>query len=223
MLIMGLTGSIGMGKTTAANAFRRLGVPVYDSDGMVHRLLGAGGGAVETVAAAFPGVLRGRAVDRARLGEAVFGRPEKLLALEEILHPLVLDQKNRFLAANSRRKSRHVVIDSPLLFETGGDVSCDITITVSAPDFIQERRVLSRPGMSKGRFNKILASQMPDYKKRALSDFVLLTGLGRIDSLRQIYKILLEASDRQPRKWRPGMDKRKSTVSGVGSQSFDSE
>ena len=208
MLIIGLTGSIGMGKTTAAHGFRRLGVPVYDSDAMVHRLLGAEGGAVEKVAAAFPGVVRGGAVDRARLGEAVFGRPDKLLALERILHPMVADQKNRFLAANSRRKTSQVVIDSPLLFETGGDVSCDITITVSAPDFIQERRVLGRPGMSRRRFNKILESQMPDYKKRALSDFVILTGLGRIDRLRQIHKILLATSDWQPSKWRPGMSKR---------------
>ena len=202
-----------MGKTTAANAFRRLGVPVYDSDAMVHKLLGANGAAVESVAAAFPGVVSGGAVDRARLGEAVFGRPDKLVALEEILHPMVVDQKNRFLAATIRRRTRRVVIDSPLLFETRGDVSCDITITVSAPDFIQERRVLSRPGMSKERFNKILRSQIPDYKKRALSDFVVLTGLGRIDSLRQIYKILLVTSNWQPRKWRPGLDKRKPEVS----------
>ena len=212
MLIIGLTGSIGMGKTTTANIFRRLGVPVYDADAMVHKLLGAEGGAVESVAAAFPGVLRGGAVDRASLGEAVFGRPDKLLALEEILHPMVADQKKRFLAANSRQRIRKVVVDSPLLFETGGDGSCDITITVSAPDFIQERRVLGRPGMSQERFNKILDSQMPDYKKRALSDFVVLTGLGRIDSLRQIYKILWATSNWQPRKWRPGLDERKPEV-----------
>ncbi len=205
MLIIGLTGSIGMGKTTAANTFRRLGVPVYDSDATVHRLLSAGGEAVASVAATFPGVVRNGAVDRAKLGAVVFGRPSKLLALEAILHPMVLDQKNRFLATTYRRRARRVVIDAPLLFETGGDVLCDIIITVSAPDFIQKKRVLNRPGMSPDRFNKILSSQMPDYKKRALSDFVVLTGLGRIDSLRQIYKILLKTSNWRPRKWQPGI------------------
>ena len=194
-----------MGKTTAANAFRRLGVPVYDSDAAIHKLLAADGDAVESVSAAFPGVVRDSAVDRAKLGAAVFGRPSRLLALEAILHPMIADQKNRFLATTYRRRARRVVIDAPLLFETGGDVLCDIIITVSAPDFIQKKRVLNRPGMSPDRFNKILSSQMPDYKKRALSDFVVLTGLGRIDSLRQIYKILLKTSNWRPRKWQPGI------------------
>ncbi len=208
-----MTGSIGMGKTTAANAFRRLGVPVYDSDATVHKLLAVGGEAVGAVSKAFPGVVKGGAADRAKLGAAVFGRPPKLVALEAILHPIVMEKKNRFLAAAIRRRVRQVVIDAPLLFETGSNVSCDITITVSAPDFIQERRVLSRPGMSTERFKKILSSQMPDYEKRALSDFVVLTGLGRADSLRQIHKILLETSSWQPRKWQPGQKKKKFQVS----------
>ena len=194
-----------MGKTTAANTFRRLGVPVYDSDSVVHEMLSAGGVAVEPVAKMFPDVVSGGAVDRTRLGDAVFGRPEKLSALEKILHPMVASQKNRFLAMSMRGRKKQVVIDSPLLFETGGDFACDITVTVSAPDFVQERRVLARPGMSKERLCKILDNQMPDYKKRVRSDFVVLTGLGQIDSFRQIYKILQKTSDWRPQKWRPGL------------------
>ena len=194
-----------MGKTTAAKAFRRLGVPVYDSDSVVHEMLSAGGGAVEPVAKMFPGVVSGGAVDRTRLGDVVFGRSDKLSALEKILHPMVASQKNRFLAMSMRRRKKQVVIDSPLLFETGGDLACDITVTVSAPVFVQEQRVLARPGMSKERLGKILDSQLPDYKKRARSDFVVLTGLGQIDSFRQIYKILQKTSDWRSQKWRPGL------------------
>ncbi len=203
MLILGLTGSIGMGKTTAAADFRRLGVPVHDADAAVHELMGAGGGAVAAVGAAFPGTEAGGAIDRAKLGAMVFGAPQELKRLETILHPMVGDHKRRFLKAGARRREAVVVMDVPLLFETGGETACDAVVTVSAPPFVQAARVLTRPGMTRERLAQILAQQTPDLEKRRRSDFVVPTGLGRLESLRTIRKILAEVSTWPARHWPP--------------------
>ena len=203
MLILGLTGSIGMGKTTAAHDFRRLGLPVHDADATVHDLLGAGGSAVPAVSAAFPGVEGAGAIDRKRLGARVFGKTDELRRLEAILHPMVADNKSQFIKRASRRGAMLVVLDVPLLFETGGDAACDAVATVSAPDFVQAHRVLERPGMCRNRLDQILAQQMPDAEKRRRSDFVIPTGLGRLESLRTIRKIITKVSSWPARHWPP--------------------
>src|SRR3989338_8364039 len=157
MVILGLTGSIGMGKSTAAAAFRMLGVPVHDADGTVHRLLAKGGRAVGEIAKIFPGALKSGAIDRARVAEAVFGDAAALAGIEAVLHPLVRQEETKFLAAAARRGCKLVVLDIPLLFETGGESRCDAVVAVSAPRFVQERRVMKRPGMTRERFESILA------------------------------------------------------------------
>jgi dephospho-CoA kinase len=182
MKVLGLTGSIGMGKTTAALLLRQLGVPVHDADAAVHRLLGKGGAAVPAVAAEFPGVVRDGAVDRPALGARVFGDPEAMRRLERILHPLVRQDSARFLKA--------AVLDVPLLFEVGRDRDCDATLVVSAPPFVQRARVLARPGMTERRFGEVLARQMPDAQKRRRADFVVPTGLGRRLTLRRLRRVL---------------------------------
>lgn len=191
MIILGLTGSLGMGKSTAAGMFRRLGVPVHDSDAAVHRLLGRRGAAVAAVAAAFPGVTRADgAIDRPALGARVFGDGAALKRLERILHPLVRRSQQRFLAAARARRAPLVVLDVPLLFETGGERRCDAVAVVSAPAFLQRRRVLARPGMSEERFRSVLAKQMPDWQKRRRADFVLPSGLGRAVTFRRIKRLV---------------------------------
>lgn len=207
MIILGLTGSIGMGKSTAARGFRRLGVPVYDADAEVHRLLDKGGAAVPLVSAAFPGVVKEGAVDRAALGKRVFDDPDALERLEDILHPLARDAQERFLRAAARRHEPLVVLDVPLLFETGGDARCDAVVVVSAPRHLQAARVLNRPGMTPERFAAIQARQMSDAEKRRRADFVVRTSLGRgasLNSLRRIVKLMKErggrAAKRRPRR-----------------------
>ena len=190
MVILGLTGSIGMGKTVAANYFRQLGVAVHDSDQAVHRLLAPGGKGVEPVARAFPGVLCDGAIDRKELGAIVFDDDAALKSLEAILHPLVRLEEHRFLAAAARRRRPEVVLDVPLLFETGGEARCDAVVTVSAPPFVQAARVLSRPGMTRERLDAVLERQMPDAEKCRRSDFVVRTGLGRSQSLRAVREIV---------------------------------
>ena len=203
MLILGLTGSIGMGKTTAAHHFRRFGVLVHDADTVVHELMGLGGAAVPLVSAAFPGVEYRGAIDREKLGRRVFGHADHLRRLEGILHPMVSDHKRRFIKGAARRRAPFVVLDVPLLFETGGDAACDAVVTVSAPDFVQARRVLARPGMNRERLDSILAMQMPDEEKCRRSDFIVPTGLGRLESLRAIRKIIAVISLWPARHWPP--------------------
>jgi dephospho-CoA kinase len=183
MKVIGLTGSVGMGKTTAAKILRRLGIPVHDADREVHRLLGPGGAAVEAVAAAFPGVRRDRSIDRAALGAKVFGDPKALKRLEAILHPLVRRAEQRFLARARRARRPLVVLDIPLLLETGGEDRFDLVVVVSAPRRIQRARVLARPGMTAAKLAAIEARQMPDAEKRHRADLVIATGLGRRHSL----------------------------------------
>lgn len=191
MFVLCLTGSIGMGKTTAAAALRRMGVRVHDSDAVVHRLLAPGGTGVAPVAAAFPGVLTAAgSIDRRELGRRVFADRSALHRLEAILHPLVGRAARAFLAEAAARRDRLVLLDIPLLFETGGERRCDAVLVVTAPGFVQRARVLHRPGMSPERLAGIMARQIPDAEKRRRADFVVSTGLDRRTSLRALARIV---------------------------------
>jgi dephospho-CoA kinase len=191
VIILGLTGSIGMGKSTAAGMLRRMGVPLFDADAEVHRLLAPGGAAVAAVEAAFPGVrdAAGR-IDRRRLGGRVFGNSEALRRLEGILHPMVRAAERRFVARSRAHRAPLGVLDIPLLFETGGTGRCDYVLVVSAPARLQRDRVIRRSGMSPSRFADILRAQMPDREKRRRADFVVETALGRRVTLRQLQAIV---------------------------------
>ena len=190
MIVLGLTGSIGMGKSTTAKLFAEEGAPVYDADAAVHALYEVGGAAVAPVEAAFPGVVREGAIDRAALSKAVLDDPAALKTLESIVHPLVREAQASFLRANLERKSGLVVLDVPLLFETGADKLMDAVVVVSAPADVQRARVLERPGMSEEKFASILAKQTPDADKRARADFLVNTGLGIEEARAQVRAIL---------------------------------
>lgn len=197
MVILGLTGSIGMGKSTAGQMLQRLGVTLYDADAAVHRFFVKGGAAVAPVGDVFPGVITDGAVDRTKLGKAVFGDAPALARLEAIVHPLVREAQRSFLRAGARRNLAIVALDIPLLFETGGERNCDASILVSAPRYLQEVRVLARPGMTRARFEDILRRQMPDAEKRRRADYVVLSGLDKGRTLRQLRIIV--AAMRQTR------------------------
>lgn len=199
MRILGLTGSIGMGKSTAAAMLRRLGVPVHDADATVHGLFAPGGKAVAPVEAAFPGVVKDGAVDRAALGARVFGDDAALKRLEAIVHPLVRAAERDFLARHRRYGTPLVVLDIPLLFETHGERRCDLVAVVSAPAFLQAARVLARPGMTRARLDAVLAKQMPDEQKRRRADVVIPTGLGKGPAWKR-----LKALVQMMRGFRPG-------------------
>jgi dephospho-CoA kinase len=191
VIVLGLTGSIGMGKSNAAATLRRLRVPIFDADAEVHRLLGPGGQAVGAVEAAFPGV-RNEAggIDRQRLGQLVFRDPPALRRLEGILHPMVRRAERRVVARARARRSPLVVLDIPLLFESGSVERCDLVLVVSAPLRLQRERVMRRPGMSESRFADILRAQMPDREKRRRADFVVATALGRAETFRRLKAIV---------------------------------
>jgi dephospho-CoA kinase len=191
MIVLGLTGSIGMGKSTAAAVLRRLGVPLYDADAEIHKMLGRGASAVAAVEAAFPGV-RGEdgAVDRRRLGARVFGKPEELRRLEHILHPMVRAVERRWVAQQRARGAKLVVLDIPLLFETDRIDRVDGVIVVSAPLRLQRERVMRRPGMSAERFAQVLATQLPDREKRRRADFIVSTALSRAFAASQLAAIV---------------------------------
>ncbi len=190
MKILGLTGSVGMGKSTAAAMLKRMGIPVYDADAAVHRMMAKGGIAVAAVAKAFPGVEKDSAIDRAALGKRVFGKDAAMKRLEAIIHPLVREDEKRFLDAMRRRGTPLVVMDVPLLFESGREKRYDATMVVSAPAFVQRARVMARPGMTKARFAAILKRQMPDAEKRRRADFVVPSGLGRAVTWRALRHVL---------------------------------
>ena len=190
MFVLGLTGSIGMGKTAAAKMLRRMGLPLHDADRAVHRLLAKGGAAVAAVEAAFPGVAVDGAVDRERLAVRVFEDPAALERLEEILHPAVRRTTRAFLGRHARAGRPLVVLDIPLLFEAGGEALCDAVVVVTAPAFVQRARVMGRRGMTPARFQAILAKQMPDREKRRRADFVVKTGLSKATALRQLGAII---------------------------------
>jgi dephospho-CoA kinase len=190
MRIIGLTGGIGMGKSTATATFRRLRVPVFDADAAVHRVQGRGGRAVAPIARAFPGTVENGVVNREALRRVVLADPAALTRLERIIHPLVRDAERRFLGAARRRGERLVVLDIPLLFETRGQGRCDLVVVVSAPAAVQRWRVLRRPGMTEARFRAILARQTPDAEKRRRADVVIETGISRHAAQRQIRQLV---------------------------------
>jgi dephospho-CoA kinase len=190
MIILGLTGGIGMGKSTAADAFRRARIPVFDADAAVHRLQARGGRAVRAIEAAFPGTVRDGAVDRVALRQAVLGKPDALARLEGILHPMVEAEERAFVARARRRGNRAVVLDIPLLFETGGDARVDRVVVVSAPRSVQMQRVRGRRRMTAADIAAVIARQMPDAEKRRRADVVVRTGLSRHQSLRTLRRLI---------------------------------
>jgi dephospho-CoA kinase len=176
MIRVGLTGSIGMGKSTTAGMFADMGIPVHDADRTVHRLYS--GRAVPLVQEAFPGTVVNGVVDRERLSAAVIGKPEQIARLEALIHPLVREEEERFLAENRAAGTPIVVLDIPLLFETGAQDRVDRIVVVTADSEIQRERVLTRPGMTAERFNAILARQVPDEEKRKRADYIVDTSRG---------------------------------------------
>ena len=196
MIVLGLTGSIGMGKSTAATALRRMGIPVHDADLSVHRLMGHGGAAVGAIEAAFPKAIANGAVDRTVLGRTVFEDKSALQRLEGILHPMVREQERIFLRTCRGRRRPIAVLDIPLLLETGGEQRCDAVVVVTAPQFLQDQRVLKRPGMSAKRLAEVRARQMPDADKRRRADFVVQTGLGKRASRTALLKIVRKLKHR---------------------------
>ena len=203
MVILGLTGSIAMGKSTTAAMLRRLGVLVHDSDAVVRALLARNGAGVDRVAAAFPDTVTDGCVDRQALGARVFADPAALKSLESLLHPLVTMRTLEFLKRSALTGAQLVVLDIPLLFETGADRRCDATMVVSASSLIQRQRVLARPGMTAAKLAGILARQMPDAEKRRRADFVIPTGLGRGVTLRALDRMLRQARTMPGRCWPP--------------------
>lgn len=195
--VIGLTGSVAMGKSTAAAMVRRLGLPVFDADKTVHALLGPAGAALGPVSARFPAAVINNVIDRTRLGRMVFSDPAALADLEAILHPLVAERRRRFLETSALKDVRAVVLDVPLLFETHGERYCDAVMVVSAPAFLQRQRALSRPDMTAEKFAGVLARQMPDREKRRRADAVLPTGLGRRETLRHLRRALTVLTDRK--------------------------
>ena len=190
MIRLGLTGSIAMGKSATAKMFAEAGVPVHDADAAVHALYA--GRAVPLIEAAFPGTTANGKVDRTRLGEAVLGKPEAIARLEAIIHPLVHEAEADFLARARAEGRRMVVLDIPLLFETGGERRMDAVVVVSAPAEVQRERALARPGMTVQRLDAILARQMPDADKRRRSHFIIETGSG-LDPARRAVRSVIRA------------------------------
>ena len=188
MFILGLTGSLGMGKSTTAKFFAAEGVPVHDADAAVHRLYA--GEAVPLIEAAFPGTTANGQVDRDKLGQRVLGDEAAIRKLEGIVHPLVRQAEERFLSEAERAGAKVAVLDIPLLFETQGEKRCDAVVVVSAPAEVQRLRAFERPGMSEEKFRAILANQMPDAEKRARADFIVDSGHGFEHARAQVRDIL---------------------------------
>jgi dephospho-CoA kinase len=197
MYLIGLTGSIGMGKTQTAALFEEEGVPHYDADAAVHGLYEVGGAAVGPIRELFPEAVRDGAVDRAALGRIVLKDGAKLAALEKMVHPLAGATQVDFLNAQMAAGATHVLLDIPLLFETGGHEFVDCVVVVSAPADIQRARVLERPGMTEEKFADILAKQVPDSDKRAAADFIVDSSVSVADAHRQVKEILAAVRDRK--------------------------
>jgi dephospho-CoA kinase len=196
MIVLGLTGSIGMGKSTTARMFTDAGVPVHDSDEAVHRLYS--GAAAPMMEATFPGTVRNGTVDRAELGKRVLGDAAALKRLEAIVHPLVRADAEAFVARHRANGAPLIVLDIPLLFETGGRSRVDKVVVVTADPATQRARVLARPGMTKSKLDAILAKQVPDAEKRRQADYVIDTGLGMESARRAVDAIIAELSGENP-------------------------
>jgi dephospho-CoA kinase len=192
MIVLGLTGSIGMGKSTVAGFFAEAGLPVHDADAAVHSLYT--GAAVPAVEAAFPGTTRDGKVDREQLAARVLGDPAALKRLEAVVHPMVRRDEARFLQEAEAAGAPIAVLNIPLLFESGGDQRCDVVVVVSAPPATQRARVMSRPGMTEEKFSRILAQQMPDAEKRRRADFVVDTSQDFDSTRAQVRAILRQAN-----------------------------
>ena len=188
MIRIGLTGSIGMGKSVVSAMFRQLGVPVFDADAEVHKLQGPGGALVARIEAHFPGTTGPSGVDRQKLGAAVLGKPEALKALEHIVHPAVYHARQRFLLRHRARPL--VVLDIPLLFEKGGAKQVDVTVVVSAHGFLQRRRVLRRKGMTQAKLRHIRRLQVPDHVKRQKADHIIETGTSMIETRAEVRRLV---------------------------------
>jgi len=190
MKIIGLTGSIAMGKSETSKMFAAQNIPVFDSDAAVHKLLGQNGAAVEKVGRRFPGAVTEGKIDRQRLGQDVFEDDGALKALENILHPMVKNLRDEFLSDAQSNNQPIVVFDIPLLFEKGYEKECDFIVVVSAAESVQRKRALERPGMTEGRFLSILSNQMPDEEKRRRADFIVQTDMGLDYAEKQVANIL---------------------------------
>lgn len=197
MLLIGLTGSIGMGKSETAKMFARLGVPVYDADAAVHALYDKGGAAIEPMSRAFPQVIVDGAVDRQALARTVLGLPHEMKKLEAIVHPLVGQAQIKFLKAKLAEGHKAVLLDIPLLYETGGETRVDVVVVVSAPFHIQEQRVLARPDMDMAKFAAIHAKQVPDAEKRARADFVIETDKGLDHAFESVKAVMAALEGRE--------------------------
>ncbi len=197
MFILGLTGSIGMGKTTTAKFFAEEGVPVHDADAAVHRLYA--GEAVPVIEAAFPGTTRNGKVDREKLGKRVLGDDLAMKRLEHIVHPLVRQAEERFLVEAKKKGAKVALLDIPLLYETAGDRRCDAVVVVSAPIDVQRTRALERPGMTEDKLAAILAKQTPDTEKRRRADFVVDTSKG-FDAAHAQVRDILKAIVKMPQR-----------------------
>lgn len=191
MIVLGLTGSIGMGKSTTASLFREAGVPVHDADAAVAELYAEGGAGVAPVGRAFPMALVNGAIDRERLSAAVLGNPDSLKRLEAIVHPMVKQDRARFLERARASGAPIAVLEIQLLFEVGAEDEVDAVVVASAPPLLQRERTLLRPGMNAEKFERILARQMPDAEKRLRADFVVDTGHG-VDAARDQVRRILE-------------------------------
>lgn len=193
-LHIGLTGSIGMGKSETSKMFQKLGIPVYDADAAVHRLYQPGGAAVEPLGAAFAGVVKDGAIDRAELSKHVTGNHEATQKLQSIVYPLMAQERAKFLADTADQDL--IVFDIPLLFETRGEGNMDAVVVVSAPAHVQRERVLARPGMTPEKFEYLHSRQMPDEEKRAKAHFVVVTDMGLEHAFDQVKMIVANLRDR---------------------------
>ncbi len=190
MMTIGLTGGIGMGKSTAAKILNRLGFPIYNADDAVHSLMGQGGDAVKPIARLFPDAVKNGVVDRKILGSLVFGKPEPLKKLEAILHPRIRKIEKSAIAEAKKTGHKAIILEIPLLFETGGQERCDFVITVTAPRTVQQARVMRRKGMTLAKFKSILKHQITDRDRKQHADYIVRTDKGLADTKRQLCHIL---------------------------------
>ena len=204
MYILGLTGSIGMGKTTAARAFKNLGIPVYYADATIHRIMNENSTVVAAIKSIFPEAVKNNSIDRIILGSIVFENISALKELEKILHPCAKVLQYKFMRWAAKNRYNMIVLDVPLLYETKGDQFCDAVIVVSAPSFIQRSRVFARANMTEKKFIEICNRQLSDKEKRCKANYIIPTGLGKSVSLAYIKKIIQDVKTKNSRKWLPG-------------------